>query len=82
MPSKKESLEFVEIDNFNEYLDTAKELSDYIKSLPLSLDQNDKLISLMHKHNDVARKDAFRQGIEFMLDTANNQNIEDEETIN
>lgn len=79
---KKENLEFVEIDNFNEYLDTAKELSDYIKSLPLTLDQNDKLVSLMHKHNDVARKDAFRQGIEFMLDTAKNQDVEEKETVN
>lgn len=79
---KKESLEFVEIDNFKEYLDSAKELSDYIKSLPLTLDQNDKLVSLIHKHNDVARKDAFRQGIEFMLDTANNQDVEEKETVN
>lgn len=58
MPSKKESLEFVEIDNFNEYLDTAKELSDYIKSLPLSLDQNDKLVSMILKHVEVARNDS------------------------
>lgn len=80
--TKKENHEFVEIDNFNEYLDSAKELSDYIKSLPLSVDQNDKLVSLMHKHNDVARKDAFRQGIEFMFDTAKNQDIEEKENIN
>lgn len=66
--TKKENHKFVEIDNFNEYLDSAKELSDYIKSLPLSVDQNDKLVSLMYKHNDVARKDAFRQGIEFMFE--------------
>lgn len=81
MNKKPEDIYF-EFDNSNEYLDTAKELSDYIKSLPLSVDQNDKLVSLMHKHNDVARKDAFRQGIEFMFDTAKNKNIEDEETIN
>lgn len=79
---EKENLEFVEIDSYKEYLDSAKELSDYIKSLPLSLEQNDKLVSLMYKHNDVARKDAFRQSIEFMLNTANNQDIEEQETVN
>ena len=79
---KKENLEFVECDNSNEYLDTAKELSDYIKSLPLSLDQNDKLINMILKHVEVARNDSFKQGIEFMLDTANNQDIEEQETVN
>lgn len=48
--NKKENMEFVEIDSYKEYLDSAKELSDYIKSLPLSVGQNDKLVSLMHKH--------------------------------
>lgn len=81
MNKKPEDIYF-EFDNSNEYLDTAKELSDYIKSLPLSVDQNDKLVSLMHKHNDVARKDAFRQGIKFMLNTANNQDVEEQETVN
>lgn len=80
--SEKEQLEFVEFDNSNEYLDTAKELSDYIKSLPLSLDQNDKLINMILKHVEVARNDSFKQGIEFMLDTANNQDIEEQETVN
>lgn len=80
--NKKENMEFVEIDSYKEYLDSAKELSDYIKSLPLSVGQNDKLVSLMHKHNDVARKDAFRQGLEFMLDTANNQDVKEKETVN
>ena len=79
---KKENLEFVEFDNSNEYLDTAKELSDYIKSLPLSLDQNDKLINMILKHVEVSRNDSFKQGIEFMFDTANNQDIEEQETVN
>lgn len=79
---KKENLEFVEFDNYNEYLDIAKELSDYIKSLPLSLDQNDKLINMILKHVEVARNDSFKQGIEFMFDTANNQDIEEQETVN
>lgn len=79
---KKENLEFVEFDNSNEYLDTAKELSDYIKSLPLSLDQNDKLINMILKHVEVARNDLFKQGIEFMFDIANNQDIEEQETVN
>lgn len=79
---KKENLEFVEFDNSNEYLDTAKELSDYIKLLPLSLDQNDKLINMILKHVEVARNDSFKQGIEFMFDTANNQDIEEQETVN
>ena len=80
--NKKLEDTYFEFDNSNEYLDTAKELSDYIKSLPLSVDQNDKLVSMILKHVEVARNDSFKQGIEFMFDTAKNQNIEDEETIN
>lgn len=80
--NKKIENTYFDFDNSNEYLDTAKELSDYIKSLPLSVDQNDKLVSMILKHVEVARNDSFKQGIEFMFDTANNQNIEDEETIN
>lgn len=80
--NKKLEDTYFEFDNSNEYLDTAKELSDYIKSLPLSVDQNDKLVSMILKHAEVARKDAFRQGIEFILDTANNQNVEEQETVN
>ena len=45
--SEKEQLEFVEFDNPEEYLDTAKELSEYIESLSLTNDQKDKLIDLM-----------------------------------
>lgn len=58
--------------------DTAKELSEYIESLSLTNDQNDKLIDLMLKHNRVARREAFRQGIEFMLDAASIKSVEDE----
>lgn len=79
MPSKKESFEF---DNSKEFLDTAKELSDYIKSLPLTLDQNDKLVSMILKHVEVAKNDSFRQGIEFMFDTAKNKDIEEKGIVN
>lgn len=65
--SEKEHLEFIEFDNPEEYLDTAKELSEYIESLSLTNDQNDKLIDLMLKHNRVARREAFRQGIGLCL---------------
>lgn len=57
----------IEIYNSKGYLDTAKKLSDYIKALSLTPEQNDKLIDLITKHNSVARKDAFKQGIEFTL---------------
>lgn len=73
---------YFEFDNSNEFIDTAKELSDYIKSLPLSVDQNDKLVSKILKHVDVARDDSFKQGIEFVLDVAKNKDVEDEDTIN
>lgn len=76
--SEKEHLEFIEFDNPEEYLDTAKELSEYIESLSLTNEQNDKLIDLMLKHNRVARREAFRQGIEFMLDAASIKSVEDE----
>lgn len=80
--NKKLEDTYFEFDNSNEYLDTAKELSDYIKSLPLSVDQNDKLVSMILKHVEVARNDSFKQGIEFMFDTANNQDVEEKETVN
>lgn len=44
------------------FLNAAQELSDYIKSLNLTHEQNDKLISLTVKQVEITETEAFWQG--------------------
>ena len=55
--------ECVEIERTEEFKKSAKELSDYILSLPLTNEQNDELIKLIMNHVLVAESEAFGQGM-------------------
>lgn len=50
------------------FLKTAKEVDEYLKTLPLTKEQNHKLISFMMEHVTQARKDAYLQGFQMGQD--------------
>lgn len=52
----------IEIERTEEFIKIANELGDFIKSLPLSHEENDELIRLMVKQVNVAEMCAFTQG--------------------
>ena len=52
----------IEIERTEEFIKIANELGDFIKSLPLSHEENDELIRLMVKQVNVAETSAFIQG--------------------
>lgn len=52
----------IEINRTNEFDNAAKELGDYIARLPLSHEQNDKLIELMLKQVNAAEEGSFLHG--------------------
>jgi len=52
----------IEIIKTEKFLDAVKELSDYIITLPLSNQENDRLVELILKQTSIAQKDAFLQG--------------------
>lgn len=54
--------ESIRIDRTPEFNAVARKLSDFIKSLPLSTDQNDRLVWLMIDQVEQAERDAFKQG--------------------
>lgn len=51
------------ISRTKETLKIAQELSDYIKSLPLTNEQNDKLVSMMADCTQQFESDAFTLGL-------------------
>lgn len=53
----------IEITKGAEFLRTAGELSDVIAALPLTEEQNNKLIQCIIEHTTAARKEAFAQGL-------------------
>ena len=55
--------EEIKIDKGPEYLRTAQELSDIIADLPLTAEQNDRLIAGILAHSSAGRKEAFKQGL-------------------
>lgn len=59
----------IEIKKGGKFLETAKELSDLIKKLPLSNADNDALIAAILKHTDAGRQEAYVQGIGDILNT-------------
>lgn len=50
-----------------EFYNKARELSDFIAALPLTREQNDKLIGLMIDQVNIGEKDAFFFGGKLML---------------
>jgi hypothetical protein len=52
----------------DEFIANSKVLSDYILELPLSNEQNKKLIDLIYNNIIQAKEDAFTDGITFILE--------------
>ena len=65
----------IEIIKSEEYLMSAKEVSEFIRNLNLTTDQNNTLVKLLVDHGDLGRNDAFlqgfRMGMEFMESSKN-----------
>ena len=52
----------VEIEKTEKYYQTAKDLSDYLLSLPLSNAENEHIIDLMVKHAHAAERSGYLNG--------------------
>lgn len=57
-----DSEEPTEIKRTKEFLEAAKMLSDFIKQLPLSHENNDKLIHMIFNQTELAEFGAYDQG--------------------
>ena len=55
----------IRIRRSDEFYSTALTVSDYIKDLPLSKEQNDHLVGLMIKHTNAAELSGFKEGIRY-----------------
>lgn len=60
----------IELKRSEEFYKTAQKLSDYIKKLPLSNDENDTLVSIILEHVTAAEKSALAQGFNMAMDFA------------
>ena len=58
----------IQIKRSQEFKDEAQKLSDFVKDLPLSSAENEKLVALMVNQVLVAEKNAFMQGASMALD--------------
>lgn len=68
--------DIVEITKGAEYLATAQALSDVIKALPLSYEDNQKLIDSILAHSEAGRREAYSQGIIDALTTDLSERVE------
>lgn len=59
----------VEIKKGTEYLATARTLSNVIKALPLSNEENQRLIDSILAHTEAGRREAYTQGVTDALTT-------------
>lgn len=59
--------EVIQLGKGEGYLKTAQALSDVIAALPLDNKQNQRLIESIMEHVDAGRKDAFTQGVCYVL---------------
>ena len=63
---KEETPDFkIKVEDTEEFKKAARELSDFVHSLPLSYADNDKLIKLMVTQVCQAEKQAFEQGAQW-----------------
>jgi len=60
----------IEIEKTPEFLEHAKEFSDFIRNLPLSTDDNDKLVHGMTEQVNEASRMGFLQGVKLGRDIA------------
>lgn len=61
-PSKNMVKVYIMIEHTEEFLILEKHLREFVKDLPISNDDNDKLIELMSAQIQQAEKDSFEQG--------------------
>ena len=59
----------IEIEKGANYLATAQKVSEIIKALPISSEENDKLIAAILEHTEAGRLEAYQQGIRDILTT-------------
>lgn len=62
-----------------EFLTAAKDFSDYLKSLPLSHEQNDRLVEFAVRQTQEAERGAFLFGAEMALKLVHNGKMHREE---
>lgn len=62
-----------------EFLTAAKDFSDYLKSLPLSHEQNDRLVEFAVRQTQEAERGAFLFGAEMALKLVHNRKMHREE---
>ena len=61
---------YIKIEHTENFSILAKNLSEFVKGLPISNDDNDKLIKLMSEQIQQAEKDSFEQGFNIGLEIA------------
>ena len=66
--------ETIEIPRSMEFAESAQKLSEFINKLPLSKEQNDKLIDLMVKHVLTAEDGGFRYGLKIGIECGKSGN--------
>ena len=64
---------YITIKHTEDFLELAKDLRELVKGLPISNDDNEKLIKLMLEQIQQAEKDSFLQGFEMGLEFAKYQ---------
>lgn len=58
----------IEIKKTSQYMQTVNAVSDYLKDLPLSAEQNNILVGLMVNSHQQGVQDAFKQGFELAFE--------------
>lgn len=61
----------IELKRSEEFYKTAQKLSDYIKKLPLSNDENDTLVSIILEHVTTAEKAHLRRALTWQWTSQN-----------
>ena len=56
-----------------EFLQTVQAVSDYLKALPLSVEQNDTLVALLVSHVQAAERESFKTGIDLGIKIAKSE---------
>lgn len=51
--------DFIEIERTREFVETARLVGEYLKGLPLTVEQNDKLVELMIQHTRAAEQSGY-----------------------
>lgn len=62
---------YFEIERNEAFFDSAEQVSKYLKTLPLTTEQNDKLVELMINHVNAAEKSGFDFGVKLTKDMLN-----------